>query len=256
MFSSRLPSSLTPNPLTSALAGRRAAGLPILDLTQSNPTKAGFDYPPDLLDSLSDPRGLIYEPAPLGLHDARCAVASDYARRGVTVNPAQIALTASTSEAYSVLFKILCDPGDAVLVPRGAEYTWKQTETLRKYWVIFDRSDEVPEARPAFLRIEPDGPAGKGLAGEGRTKYHTYYETRDEKQSVGVWETKPHTSADFHETKYAELMVFLKGTVSLIEKNGREHRFAAGDVALVPRGVEYKWVSDTVRKYWVIFDPS
>ena len=60
--------------------------------------------------------------------------------------------------------------GDAVLVPRGAEYTWKQTETLRKYWVIFDRSDEVPEARPAFLRIEPDGPAGKGLAGEGRKK--------------------------------------------------------------------------------------
>jgi uncharacterized cupin superfamily protein len=92
--------------------------------------------------------------------------------------------------------------------------------------------------------------------GEERTKYHTYYETADEKQSVGVWETKPHTSADFRETKYAELMVFLKGSVSLIEKNGREQTFEAGEVALVPKGIEYKWKSDTVRKYWVIFDPS
>jgi len=146
--------------------------------------------------------------------------------------------------------------GDAVLVPRGTELTWKQTEKVRKYWVIFDRSEEMPKAKTTFLRIEPDGPAGKGLVGEGRTKYHTYYETPDEKQSVGVWETKPHTSADFRETKYAELMVFLKGSVSLIEKNGREQKFEAGDVALVPKGIEYKWKSDTVRKFWVIFDPS
>lgn len=146
--------------------------------------------------------------------------------------------------------------GDAVLVPRGTEFTWKQTERVRKYWVIFDRSDVAPATKTTFLRIEPDGPAGKGLVGEGRTKYHTYYETTDEKQSVGVWETKPHTSADFHQTKYAELMVFLKGSVSLIEKNGREEKFEAGDVALLPKGIEYKWKSDTVRKYWVIFDPS
>jgi len=145
--------------------------------------------------------------------------------------------------------------GDAILVPRGTEYTWKQTETVRKYWVIFDRKGEAPSIRPTFLRIEPDGPAGQGLAGEGRTRYHTYYETADEKQSVGVWETKPHTSADFHRTKYAELMV-LKGSVSLIGKDGREQKFEAGEVVLVPKGIEYKWKGDTVRKYWVIFDPS
>lgn len=145
--------------------------------------------------------------------------------------------------------------GDAILVPRGTEFTWKQTEKVRKYWVIFDRTGEPPRTKPTFLRIEPDGPAGKGLASEGRTKYHTYYETTDEKQSVGVWETKPHTG-EMHPTKYAELMVFLKGNVSLIDKNGREEKFQAGDVALVPKGIEYQWKSDTVRKYWVIFDPS
>jgi uncharacterized cupin superfamily protein len=51
-------------------------------------------------------------------------------------------------------------------------------------------------------------------------------------------------------------MVFLKGSVSLVEKNGREQKFEAGEVAFVPKGIEYKWKSDTVRKYWVIFDPS
>jgi uncharacterized cupin superfamily protein len=146
--------------------------------------------------------------------------------------------------------------GDALLVPRGAELTWKQTEKVRKYWVIFDRSEELPMEAPAVIRLSSDGPAGKGLVGEGRTKYHTYYQTPDERESVGVWETKPHASADFHRTKYAELMVFLKGTVSLVEKDGNEQKFQAGDVALVPKGIEYKWKSDTVRKYWVIFDPS
>ncbi|HEY7818450.1 MAG TPA: cupin domain-containing protein [Vicinamibacteria bacterium] len=145
--------------------------------------------------------------------------------------------------------------GDAVLVPRGTEFTWKQTEKVRKYWVIFDRTGEAPKTAPTFIRVEADGPAPKGLSGEGRTKYHTYYETPDEKQSVGVWETKPHTG-ELHPTKYAELMVFLKGNVSLVDKNGREEKFQAGDVALVPKGIEYQWKGDTVRKFWVIFDPS
>jgi uncharacterized cupin superfamily protein len=145
--------------------------------------------------------------------------------------------------------------GDAVLVPRGTEFTWKQTEKVRKYWVIFDRTGEAAKTAPTFVRVESDGPAGKGLVGEGRTKYHTYYETPDEKQSVGVWETKPH-QGELHETKYAELMVFLKGNVSLVDEQGREEKFQAGDVALVPKGIQYQWKGETVRKFWVIFDPS
>lgn len=116
--SSRLPPDLTPNATARALAARRAAGARLLDLTESNPTQVGIAYPDDLLAPLADRRALAYEPQPLGLSSAREAIALDYARRGIAVDAARIALTASTSEAYSWLFKLLCDPGDAVLVPR------------------------------------------------------------------------------------------------------------------------------------------
>jgi alanine-synthesizing transaminase len=95
----------------------RAAGRTIIDLTESNPTRAAFTYPGDLLGPLGDPRGLHYRPDPLGLIAARRAIAADFERRGLRVDPGHIAVTASTSEAYSLLFKILCDPGDEVLIP-------------------------------------------------------------------------------------------------------------------------------------------
>jgi aspartate/methionine/tyrosine aminotransferase len=118
MFSSRVPGNLEPNRLSRTLAQMRRDGAAIIDLTESNPTRAGFAYPPDLLAPLGDARGLAYRPSALGLLEARRAVSADFARRGVSVDPAQIALTASTSEAYSLLFKVLCDPGDEVLIPR------------------------------------------------------------------------------------------------------------------------------------------
>jgi aspartate/methionine/tyrosine aminotransferase len=118
MFSSRLPADFAPNRLTRAIADLRGAGRPFLDLTESNPTLAGFAYPADLLAALSDTRALVYRPSPSGHSDARRAIAADYARRGVHVPADRLLLTASTSEAYSMLFKVLCDPGDEVLVPR------------------------------------------------------------------------------------------------------------------------------------------
>ena len=104
--------------LARRLAERRAMGGEVLDLTESNPTRAGLLCPPDVLALLADERGRRYEPVPAGLAAAREAVAADYARRGVAVDPGRIVLTASTSEAYALLFKLLCDPGDDVLVPR------------------------------------------------------------------------------------------------------------------------------------------
>jgi aspartate/methionine/tyrosine aminotransferase len=101
-----------------ALEERRRAGARILDLTESNPTRAGLAYPPDLVRAFEDPRVLLYEPAPAGALDAREAVAAYYAQRGIAVEPSRILLTASTSEAYAYLFKLLTDPGDDVLVPR------------------------------------------------------------------------------------------------------------------------------------------
>jgi alanine-synthesizing transaminase len=118
MFSERVPPSLEPNRITQAVRRARAAGRPLLDLTNANPTTAGFEYPPSILEVLAAPEALRYEPQPFGLPDARRAVACEYARRGVHAAPDRIVLTASTSEAYSLLFKLLCQPqGDAVMVP-------------------------------------------------------------------------------------------------------------------------------------------
>jgi uncharacterized cupin superfamily protein len=82
---------------------------------------------------------------------------------------------------------------------------------------------------------------------------HRYYAGQDG-SSVGVWETQPHVGDGFHESAYAELMVFLSGTTTLAQPDGTEQTFEAGDVALVPRGASYQWKSDTARKFWVIFD--
>jgi len=145
--------------------------------------------------------------------------------------------------------------GDAVLVPRGTTYTWQQTEPLRKYYAIFDleAAGGPPAAKTSWIRLDADGPAGTGLAGEGRTKSHRYF-AGGGKSSAGVWETAPHTSTDFHTTKYGELMVFLSGSGQLLTPDGGGQRFKAGDVVFVPRGASYKWQSDRVRKFWVIFD--
>ncbi|MCC7033244.1 MAG: pyridoxal phosphate-dependent aminotransferase [Acidobacteria bacterium] len=117
MISSRLPRDLAPNAVSRAVAARRASGAPVIDLTESNPTRVGIPYPPDLLAPLADPAALTYDPQPLGLPMAREAVTREYARQGLAIDPSRIALTASTSEAYALLFKLLCDPGDQVLVP-------------------------------------------------------------------------------------------------------------------------------------------
>lgn len=117
MFSSRLDFRQSPNALSVIVDERRRLGLPVIDLTESNPTRAGFECP-EALEALRDPRGSTYEPHPRGLMHAREAVAAYYAARGVDVSPESIWLTASTSEAYSLVIKLLADPGCEVLVPR------------------------------------------------------------------------------------------------------------------------------------------
>src|SRR5262245_1708118 len=114
----RLQADLAANRLTNAVGRMRALGRPYIDLTQSNPTTAALEYPPDLLAALADARGLVYVPDPFGAWEARAAIAREYTRRGLAVSAERIVLTASTSDAYSLLFKALCDPGDEVLMPR------------------------------------------------------------------------------------------------------------------------------------------
>src|SRR6266850_4936388 len=113
----RLPADLTPNELTALLEEKRRSGETILDLTETNPTKAGLaGAGPAELQALADPRGAIYEPCPRGLPAARDAIAGYYEERGRAsqggaVDPRDLILVASTSEAYAHLFRLLCEPG-------------------------------------------------------------------------------------------------------------------------------------------------
>src|SRR5688500_9057935 len=117
MVSSRLPNSIESNALARLIQAKRRGGAAIVDLTESNPTQVGLSYPDDLLAPLADARALGYEPQPLGLWAARAAVAADFRRRGIVLSADRVAVTASTSEAYALLFKLLCDAGDEVLIP-------------------------------------------------------------------------------------------------------------------------------------------
>ena len=135
MFSDRLPAELESNAFTTAIAELRRKGVPLVDLTVTNPTQVGLPYPPGLLASLSDAASLSYEPAPFGLASARKAVAAEMSKTGVKVKPERVVLTASTSEAYSLLFKLLCDPGDCVLVP---EPSYPLFELLTKLDSVFE----------------------------------------------------------------------------------------------------------------------
>jgi hypothetical protein len=119
MFSERSSWSLTPNALSSLLAAKKADGERILDLTQSNPTQAGFRYDTkEILAALAQPQSMVYEPSPRGLRKARQAVADYYEEQGETIDPDALFLTSGTSEAYNLLFKLLANPGDEVLIPQ------------------------------------------------------------------------------------------------------------------------------------------
>jgi aspartate/methionine/tyrosine aminotransferase len=119
MFSRRTDWKLTPNHFTRAVEEVRLSGREILDLTLSNPTRAGIVYDgPAILDSLRNLNSLDYDPQAKGLLSAREAVAAYYIDRGDHIDPEHVVLTTSTSEAYSHIFRLLANPGDEVLVPK------------------------------------------------------------------------------------------------------------------------------------------
>ena len=177
VFSRRLPPHAEPNALTRAVEVLRAGDVPFLDLTESNPTRVGIPYPGDLLSALADPAALRYEPSPFGRQSARRAVAEDQQRRGVTIDPGHVVLTASTSEAYGWLFKLLCDPGDAVLVPRPSYPLFDHLTALEGVrahpyalehhgaWTIDVESMATapPDVR-AVLVVSPNNPTGSFIS--------------------------------------------------------------------------------------------
>ncbi|HEY8535831.1 MAG TPA: pyridoxal phosphate-dependent aminotransferase [Vicinamibacterales bacterium] len=174
MFSSRVPADLSPNALAVAVERMRLAGRRFADLTVSNPTVAGIEYPPDLLAPLADSKALHYDPQPFGLPSARQAVAADYARRGVRVPHSRVVLTASTSEAYALLFKVLCDPGESVLVPTPSYPLFEHLTRLESVRAVPYRTEfhgtwtiDLDELRRlvdgstrAVLVVSPNNPTG------------------------------------------------------------------------------------------------
>ncbi len=177
MFSTRVPDDRRPNALARALAAARARG-PVIDLTTSNPTRVGIPYPPDLLAGLADPTALTYRPAPFGLRDAREAIAETYARRGLRISADRIVLTASTSEAYSILFKLLCNPGHSdVLTPipsyplfdhltrlDGVEQRRYALEYHGSWSIDLDGLDRAwTDETRAMLAVTPNNPTGSVL---------------------------------------------------------------------------------------------
>lgn len=175
MFSRRIPWELEPNEYSVLLERKRAAGAHLLDLTESNPTRAGFAYPREIAEALADARNLVYEPSPLGSLAAREAVA-----REMHVPVDQVMLTASTSESYSYLFKLLCDPGDCVLTPQPSYPLFEFLATLESvqlvpYWLRYGQRWEIDfdwmeqaitERTRAVLLVNPNNPTGSFVTRE------------------------------------------------------------------------------------------
>ena len=213
-FSSRVPTDLGSNRLTQAVQQARAEGRPVVDLTESNPTRAGFEYPPDLLAPLAHPRGLVYEPSPFGLLDARRAVARDYERRGTTISPDRIVLTSSTSDAYSLLFKLLADARDEVLVPRPSYPLFDHLARLDEVtatpydleytnrWTIDVASVEraVSPRTRALLIVNPNNPTGSFVKRDELERLSRICTTNDvaliADEVFGDYELEPGAKAD------------------------------------------------------------
>jgi alanine-synthesizing transaminase len=180
MFSRRVPADQRRNSLATALEARRALGAPVLDLTESNPTRCGFLYDEKAIGAaLSLPGSFLYQPHPQGLPAAREAVARYYAERGYAVDADSLFLTSSTSEAYGYLFKLLADPGGEVLVPvpgyplleiltrleavRVVPYRMLYDDA-RGWWIDIERLRATISTRTvAIAAVSPSNPAGSYL---------------------------------------------------------------------------------------------
>jgi aspartate/methionine/tyrosine aminotransferase len=177
MFSDRTNWKLMPNRLTEALEEVRSSGAHVLDLTVSNPTRVGLRYDePLILESLASPYAMDYDPQPKGLPGARAAVAAYYqtVHRLHHFDPDRLLLTTSTSEGYSFVFRLLCNPGDELLVPKPSYPLFEfladlQDVKLVPYPLIFDHGWQmdfpslegvVTKRSRAVVVVHPNNPTG------------------------------------------------------------------------------------------------
>ena len=184
MFSQRTNWRLNPNALTLAIAEANASGHIVLDLTVSNPTEAGVRPDPDIvLAALANPEAMHYDPQPRGLLAARQAVCRYYreSHEVFDLDPERLILTTSTSEAYSYVFRLLCNPGDEILVPKPSyplfEFLADLSDVkLVPYPLLYDHGWQIdfdslhkaasPHSRAVIL-VHPNNPTGSYVSACG-----------------------------------------------------------------------------------------
>ncbi len=229
MFASRTNWRLETNRLTLALEENRRSGKQLLDLTASNPTTCGLAYPErEILAALNDPRALVYSPESKGLLGAREAVAGYYAGRAgfsglsAPVDPERIVLASGTSEAYTHIFRLLCEAGDEILVPAPSYPLFEFLADLAdihlvSYPLLYDHGWQIdfaslramltPRSR-AVLVVHPNNPTGSCV--------------------------KPREATDLTEICAEREMAIVADEVSLdyVSSATPSHTFALGDRAL------------------------
>ena len=184
LFSRRTDWDLADTSYARAVRQVRASGRPLFDLTMSNPTACGFAYPEQLLAPLSNAAALSYDPDPRGMLLARDAVARYYADHGAVVDPGAVVLTTSTSEGYSFLFRLLCDPGDEVLIAQPSYPLFDFLATLddvrlvsfplffdHGWWVDFAEFERrISERTRAVIVVHPNNPTGHWTSAKERRR--------------------------------------------------------------------------------------
>src|SRR6267378_4281754 len=190
MFSRRTDWKLTPNHFTEAQREIAVAGREVLDLTISNPTRAGLRYDEEfILKSLVNPRALDYDPQSKGLHSAREAVATYYRDQHTSdIDSESLILTTSTSEGYSYVFRLLCNPGDEVLVPKPSYPLFEfladlQDVKLVPYPLIYDHGWQLDfpsihraatDQTRAVVVVHPNNPTGSYISESERSALNEF----------------------------------------------------------------------------------
>ena len=189
MFSRRLRWPCPSNRLSRLVQEKRARGARLIDLTLSNPTRAGLPYPEEaIVRALGRPGVAAYDPSARGLDAARAAVAEDSGRRGRPVSRERLVLTASTSEAYALLFKLLADPGGTILVPQPSYPLFEYLAALEglrvatyplvyeeRFAIDLDLLDDLFDAPGrdgprALVVVNPNNPTGTALRRSERAR--------------------------------------------------------------------------------------
>src|SRR5579864_5210486 len=189
MFSRRTEWKLTPNRFTQVQHELQAAGKAVLDLTISNPTRAGLHYDSEtILQALVNPKALDYDPQPKGLRGAREAVAGYYRKQHDEIDPDAIVLTTSTSEGYSYVFRLLCNADDEILVPKPSYPLFEfladlQDVKLVPYPLLYDHGWQIDfpslykavnHRTRAVVVVHPNNPTGSFVADQERNALNNF----------------------------------------------------------------------------------